>query len=279
MEQCQIIGIMLIKDEDIYIERVIQNISDFCDQIIIAENLSQDRTYDIVSTLAGQNAKISLHRVRKVKESHSLIEGFAGSNTWIFRIDGDEIYDSAGLAKMRQQLHDGAFLDQWCISGNMLHCTHLDPAERKAKGYLAPPARPGMALYNFSIIQSWESGYQRMHGGNITFKNGYHAGLRYELGNEISWDESYFRCLHATFIKRSALQNHNFFLPSRLNVTEARQRKRDMYKGRLSRPLAKIGWNLKLLFRKDLKHQQYQKGPIVEKDISAFFPKERTEKE
>ena len=57
MGNYQIIGVVVVKDEDIYIERAIRNSIDFCDSIIIAENYSQDRTYNIVSALAKQHSK------------------------------------------------------------------------------------------------------------------------------------------------------------------------------------------------------------------------------
>ncbi|MBD3351819.1 MAG: glycosyltransferase, partial [Candidatus Lokiarchaeota archaeon] len=199
MESFRIIGIMLIKDEDLYIERVIQNVINFCDELIIAENYSQDRTYKIVSDLARQYRKISLHRIKDLQTSHQLIENFVGSKTWIFRVDGDEIFDPSGLEVLRRKLYDGAFQDQWGVYGNMLHCTHLDPSRNIAKGYLAPPARTGMTLFNFSIIKSWVNCFQRLHSGTITFKEGYHHDLRYHLEYELSWEESYLRCLHTVF--------------------------------------------------------------------------------
>ncbi len=275
----KIVGIMLIKNEDLYIERVLQNILNFCDQLIIAENYSQDRTYEIVRSIAGKYTKICLHRVKDVKESHELIEGFAGSDTWIFRVDGDEIYDPGGLLKMRTMLKEGAFQEHWCISGNMLNCTRLDCVRKMAKGYLAPPARAGMALYNFALIHSWVNCFQRTHSGDITFKDGYHAGLRYQLGDELSWDASYFRCLHTVFVKRSSMEK-TLLLNSRWNPSESsikrelfikRFRKKLGSKRRVPTKIAEMVWHSKLFFRRDWKHQQYKRGHLVEKNISNFL--------
>ena len=38
----KIIGIVLVKNEELYIERVLNNIKDFCDEIIVADNLSSE---------------------------------------------------------------------------------------------------------------------------------------------------------------------------------------------------------------------------------------------
>lgn len=274
-EPYRIVGIMLIKDEDLYIERVIRNVIDFCDELVITENYSEDRTYQIVCSLAQQFPNITLHRINHVRESHTLLEHLAGTRTWVFGVDGDEIYDPHGLSTMHQHLHEGAFDDQWLIFGNVLHCTQLDPGRKKAKGYLAPPSRSMTKLYNFALIDKWVNGIHRLHCGDIAFKTGYHAGLRYQLGETMSWEESYFRCLHTVFVRRSSLQKTRW-VTSRWNPSEVSQLKKKFQRTLRSRwkiPL-RIGamfWNARLLFRRDWKNQQYKKGRVVTKDIAAFF--------
>lgn len=43
-----IIGIVLVKNEDLFIDGVLTNILDFCDEIIVADNLSKDGTQEKV---------------------------------------------------------------------------------------------------------------------------------------------------------------------------------------------------------------------------------------
>ena len=108
MEQpIRIIGICLIKNEDIYIERVLKNVIDFCDEIIVLDNMSTDGTYEKVEHLAQEHPSIRLQKIEDYKASHNTISPYAGTLTWLFRIDGDEIYDSAGLKKIRQGLKNG----------------------------------------------------------------------------------------------------------------------------------------------------------------------------
>lgn len=59
----QIIGICQIRNEEHYIERVITNIYEFCDRIIVLDNNSGDRTPVIVSHMAMdmEMSKIDLH--------------------------------------------------------------------------------------------------------------------------------------------------------------------------------------------------------------------------
>lgn len=45
VEKIKIVGICLIKNEDYYIEQVLKNIMDFCDKIIVLDNMSEDNTY------------------------------------------------------------------------------------------------------------------------------------------------------------------------------------------------------------------------------------------
>ena len=44
----KIIGILLVKDEDLYLERVLRNAIDFCDKVIAVEGPSSDRTLEIL---------------------------------------------------------------------------------------------------------------------------------------------------------------------------------------------------------------------------------------
>ena len=46
VEVPKIVAIMLIRNEDIHIERVIRNIVDFCDTIIITDHQSTDGTFE-----------------------------------------------------------------------------------------------------------------------------------------------------------------------------------------------------------------------------------------
>ena len=278
MDEAQIVGIVAVKNEDRYVERAIINIMDFCDRIIITENYSDDQTYEITRCLAERHPKITLCRIKKLKEAHPLIEKYAGTHTWIFGVDGDEIYDPAGLSRMRQQLEQGAFDNQWLIFGNVLHCTAIDPGRKIAEGYLSPPSRPMTKLYNFALIESWTGCPFVLSGGTPVFKPGYHLDLRYYLGEQHTWEDAYFRCLHTVFMKRSSLQNHNSIFNTRLNARETLQLKRLRSRGRIFRVWAALRRKAKVLFRKDWKNQKYRRGELVKKDVSVFFPdkKERS---
>ena len=263
----KIIGILLVKNEDIFIEAVVNNILEFCDEIIIAENYSRDKTFAILSELAEKNSRIRLTRVSHPKKSHEFIEKFAGTNTWIFGVDGDEIYDPLGLRKMKTLLHAGAFSEYWCIYGNVLNCVSIDLEQGSAKGYLAPPSRSMTKLYNFSMVESWTDCPQRLHSGILRFKAGESDPPRYRLCDTMGWEQSYFRCLHAAFMQRSSLDVDRK-RSSRLNPSEI-LKIRSAYADKSY---------IKYLFRQlhphfgiDWKHKKYRLGHMVQKNITLFF--------
>ena len=265
----QIVGIMLVKNEDVYIERAIRNVVDFCDRIIITDHQSTDRTFEICSRLAGEFPKIELRRIQSPVESAAAIAPYYDTPTWIFAVDGDEIFDPVGLKEMRRRLLNGEFLKDWNLFANTLNCIKLDLETKTAWGHLAPPSRAGARLFNFSIIEDWPGCAERLHGENIVFKPGYHAGLRHYLHEEMDWDRSYFRYVHASFLMRSSLDKVRL-VKTRLNPDE------------LLKITSSTNWFRKLVAmikvrfaqfaKKDWKNQKYRRGPVVEKNVSAFFP-------
>lgn len=269
MQKPQIVGIMLVRNEDVYIERVIRNVVEFCDRIIITDHQSTDMTFDICRHLTETYTnKIDLRSIQSPHESALAIEPYAGTNTWIFGVDGDEIYDPIGLKIMRTHLLDGKFSKDWCVFGNSLNVVSLDFDNKTAKGYLAPPCRPTSKLYNFSFIDFWINSAERLHGEDIKFKDGYDVGLRRYLHTEIPWDTSYFRHLHMPFMKRSSQQKNNF-IKTRLNPDELM--KAVLEKNRAASLLKKVRVQVSRIFGLDWKNKKYRRGSLVEKDTTRFF--------
>lgn len=268
----RIIGIVLVRNEDAFIRQVITNIVDFCDRIYVADNESSDQTYEIARQLCAQFKKIDLRRVSHPRESHTLIEKYAGTRTWVFGVDGDEIYDPNGLVRMRNELLSGRFDPWWTVLPNMLNCVNYDLESMRAKGYLAPPSRTGSKLYNFGIISEWSHCQQeRLHSGNLVFKPGYDKSLRCPLHEQLSWEDSYFRFLHMCFVQRSSLDR------SAKRGVRIRRNPAEVVPFRglhglmryLSYKVRGIetdpGW----------KTQWYMKGGLVTKDTSPFFCRTR----
>ena len=265
-ETTRIIGITLVRNEDLFVERAVRNAIDFCDRLIIADHYSTDGTFEIVSKLAAEfPGKVELRRVTEARESHFLINGFAGSRTWVFAVDGDEVYDPVGLQRLRAELLAGQYDEWWLVFGNVLNCTAVDAMARTAAGYLAPPCRSMTKLFNFNLIESWDGAVTHVFAnGTIKFKPGYDETRRLNLHEQMPWEQSHYRCLHTCFVPRSTLDAAH--ATARPNVSES------VRSGVLNR-LRKIG--NRLFGRAETsgwKFEKYARGPLVTVDASNFFP-------
>src|SRR5205085_35565 len=137
----RIVGISLVRDEDRFVEQAVRNVFGFCDELILVDHRSRDRTPEILERLAGESpVPTSVHRVKRAGESHDLIKERAGEDLWAFGLDGDELYDPDGLVRFRQMLLAGEAADAWNIRANMLHVVELDEERGLATGYVSPPA-------------------------------------------------------------------------------------------------------------------------------------------
>src|SRR5205085_11323412 len=154
----RIVGISLVRDEDRFVEQAVRNVLGFCDELILVDHRSRDRTPEILERLAAESSiPTTLHRVDEPSASHDLIKGYAGEAVWVFGVDGDELYDPRGLERFRQRLLAGEAAEDWQIRANMLHCVSLDEERGVATGYLSPPAPSTAKLFNFARIESWDS--------------------------------------------------------------------------------------------------------------------------
>ena len=260
----QIAGIVLVRDEDLHLERALRNVVEFCDVIHVADHQSTDRTPEILARLAAEFPKITVRRITDPRESNALLQAYASTPTWVFGVDGDEIYDPAGLAKLRTQLHDGRFDEWWVVFGNVLNCVDIDLERRTATGYLAPPCRSMTQLYNFRMLRSLDpTAPQRLHShkGRDEFHPPYHPLLRCDLYKETAWDDAEFRCLHACFLPRSSREATG---APRENVSESLQPMRRLR--RIAQRL--IGRQA----ASDYKRDKYMRGPRVTVDARPFFP-------
>jgi hypothetical protein len=262
----QVVAVVLLHDEDVFAERVIRNVAAFCDRIHVADHASRDRTWEIVSRLARELDNVDAVRISHAARSHDLVLPYIGTDTWVLSPDGDEIFDPAGLERLRGELESGRYDRFFRLFPGMLHCVELDETDRKASGYLSPPARSGPKLFNFAALRSWDKVFrERLHEGEPVFRDGWTWESKLVLGDERSWDENPFRCLHACFLRRSSLEQaageH-----VRLNIGEANTYRRGAV-GRVLRALRReerapdLAWKL----------EKYRQGPVVSVDASPFL--------
>jgi Glycosyl transferase family 2 len=265
----QIVGIVLVHNEDVFVEQAIRNVAGFCDRIHAVDHVSTDGTWDILRRLEREYDHLDAKRVHHAATSHQLIEHYAGTDTWVFGVDGDELYDTARLAPFREELLAGAYGDMFKVASNVLNCVELDRERRLASGYLSPPSRSITKLYNFAALDSWTSdGAERLHGGRTVFRNGYDEHAVDNIGERMSWEETPLRCLHACFLRRSHDDPEPVGPPTGRPILEETAMQDRSWRGGLKRRLKRrpapevSSW----------KAQKYMRGELVTVDASPFFP-------
>lgn len=269
----QIIGLFMVKNEDVYIEQAIRNVVDFCDKIYVDDNGSSDQTIPIVERLQKEFSHIHLRSIEDTLESNENLIQYFGTDTWIFAVDGDEIYDKPRLVEMRERLEKGEFDDWWLIHGNCLHVTKIAEDRSKATGFMSPPSRSMTKLYNFSMITDFPITDERLHGIPV-FKNSQEdIKKRLELFNQYSWEESFFRCVHTAFVTRTSNpETQTSLFGVRLNPPQIHVLKKLWYKSSIFYSVPRIAkLLLEVLFRKDVRIARYRQGTKTTKDVSEFF--------
>jgi len=265
----RVIGISLVQNEDRFLELSVKNALDFCDEFIIVDNQSVDNTPLVAEKLSKEFNQVSYHRINSPKESQKFIEPYINTNTWIFAVDGDEIYDPAGLKKLLPLLAT-KYREYWMVYGNVLHCEDVDFQKRKATGYLARPSRSMTKLYNFSLIKSWDGKCsERLHGGEAIFHNPASDEKRLRFDFESSWEESIFRCLHMVFLPRSSLDRKVGY--GRLNIHDK------LTMSRKQKLLRWIRTMFGLTYSSSTKNIYYRRGEKVNKDVDLFLVNDATE--
>jgi hypothetical protein len=263
----QIVGIVLVRNEDLFVEQAIRNAAAFCHRIHAVDHVSTDRTWDVLRALANEYDHLEVRRSHHAGDSHRVLEPYAGTRTWVFGVDGDELYDPGRLAGFREELfggdHDGVFK----IASNVLNCVAIDRERGTASGYLSPPSRSITKLYNFGAIEAWRGdGAERLHGGTISFRPGFDERSVDNIGERLSWDETPLRCLHACFLRRSSGEAERGEGFARPILEETGMQDRSLL-GALKRSLRRrevprtSAW----------KREKYMRGDLVSVDAAPFF--------
>ena len=255
----RIVGITLVRDEDLFVEQAVRNVLDFCDELILVDHRSRDDTPRILAALAAEHPdKVSLHRVDDPRASHDFVAGYAGEDVWIAGFDGDQLFDPAGLRSMRARILGGELDGFWSVTGRGLNCVEVDRDAGTARGHHAPPSRGTPKLFNFAAIDAWEGPTpERLHGGTIRFRPGYSGERRDDELQRLPWDETPLRWLHLCFVRRSSRRAET----TRLNPAEEVGRRRP--RERLRRLLGRAGPQGKV--------EAYSRGPLEIVDARPFF--------
>ena len=267
------VGSVLVRNEDAFVERAIRNVADFCDEIHVVDHESEDGTAQILHGLANELDHVHVVRSKDAGVSHRVLEPYAGTDTWVLGVDGDELYDPGALGSLRAELEAGAHADVFRLKGHVLNCEELDAGN--AAGFMAPPSRPVTKLFNMAAVTSWTGCPERLHAGSAVFRDGYGwESMRY-LSESTSWESDALRLLHVCFLRRS----------SRAGLDPAEGRPNASETGGFRRGV--LGLPARLRFRRSVmdprikeyqrqgrnwKREWYGRGERITVDASPFFP-------
>jgi glycosyltransferase involved in cell wall biosynthesis len=260
----RIIGVVLLRNEEFFTPWAIANIVAFCDEIIVLDNMSTDRTATELAAFAARYPNVRVERIADAHTSHDWVEPYADTRTWLFGVDGDEIYDPVGLARLRQRILSGALDRYWRVYGHLLHATTVDLDGGGAEGYITPASHSITKLYNMAATASWrEERHERFHGDAMVFSPGYSRASVLKLHETDSWDACDLRCLHLCFFPRSSIDDPVAFV--RKNPREERA-------GLFDRLANRAKYFLAHPFSRDIGHKQhkYARGPITRVNIGTF---------
>jgi hypothetical protein len=274
MGDVRVVGVVLVRDEDVYLERAIRNVAGVCDRIHAVDHVSHDRTPEVLHALERELDHLEVRRSRDAAASHTVLEPYMGTATWALGVDGDELYDPVGLARLAAELRAGRYDAEFKLKAHVVNCDELDEGHVAAAGWMSPPSRPVTKLFNLGAVSSWSGCPQRLHGGHPVFRGGYAWDPAHDLAASTTWETDPLRCLHLCFLRRSSLE------PSseaglRRNLNETHAFRRDVF-GALARRLRGSRRLSPAAVRvaakgSTWKHEWYARGPRITVDATPFF--------
>jgi hypothetical protein len=189
----------------------------------------------------------------------------------VLGVDGDELFDPAALARLREAVLGGEHADVFRLKGHVLNCDELDGEAATAAGYMAPPSRPITKLFYLGAVDRWTDVAERLHEGEIDFRPGYGWDSMRYLSETLGWDDDPLRCLHVCFVPRSSRDTGERDRP---NLNETGKYERTVV-GALKRRLGAppIPNAVAELHRagRSWKQDWYTRGPRVTVDATPFL--------
>ena len=272
----RIVGSVLVRNEDVHIERAIRNVAGACDRIHVLDHLSNDRTPEILASVSSELEHVEVRRSADAGDSHRELEQYVGTPTWVLVVDGDCLFDPAGLRRLRDDLLDGGHRDAFRVRAHVLHCDRLDAGSGIASGFMAPPSRWIVQLFNFGALESWTGCPERVHGGEPVFRSGYDWQRVDDLTETTTWDDDPLRLLHVCFLRRSSGDGSEWS-GGRPNLNEEGAYRRDL-SGRLRRIVQRPSLDRRVREARregrNWKQDKYRRGSRVDVDAKPFAPLE-----
>lgn len=231
----RIVVIVLVRNEEHFVTWAIGNALGFCDEWLVIDNTSTDGTPARLDAFARAHpGRFTVVREPRAQHTNSFIQPHVGKDVWMFGLDGDEVHDRQGLARLRTRILSGEFSRYWALFGHSIHARRVDLENGTAVGYVTPQAWPATKLYNMAALDSWHSNTQRLHGLPV-FKAGWTENDKYRF-YESPWEPCDFRNLHLCFFPRSGIDST---VEMRRNITDSGLR--NMVRRPVFRALSAVG--------------------------------------
>ena len=104
-------------------------------------------TWDILQRLASETDHLHVQRTHYAGDSHIHIEQYAGTNTWVFGVDGDELYDPTACG-VRRELLAGAYEGVFKVASERCQLRGAQPGARHCHGL-----SPLLLTFDYEALQ------------------------------------------------------------------------------------------------------------------------------
>jgi glycosyltransferase involved in cell wall biosynthesis len=197
----KVVVVSMVKDEERYIGAAMYAVRDFADHVVVIDTGSTDATVDRAEAALAGSVTYEIHSEPILTRTHRFVEGYVGTDTWVFGVDGDEVFDKSGLETVKEELAEFDYC--WQVKGVYLHATQVDRDSGTVTGYMGPPSWNPTKLYNFRQIKAWPSDGERTLFHCKTLETGEHA-MR-DTAYVVPWVHSPLRCLHMRHMQGNRL--------------------------------------------------------------------------
>ena len=184
----QFVGSVLVRNEDVFLERAIRNAAGFCDRMHVLDHMSDDGTPAILHALADELGTLDVRRSTFSGDSHKPLEPYAGTPTWVLVVDGDCIFDPDGPRPPAREPRPGRARRRLPVAGARAALRRDRRRERhrvRVHGAALASDRAALQLRRPGVVDGC---HQRVHGGEPVFRPGYEWHSVRDLTESAEWD-------------------------------------------------------------------------------------------
>ena len=165
--------------------------------------MSEDRTPEILRSLAREFDHVVVERSTNAGISHRQLQPYVGTDTWVLGVDGDELFDPAGLERLRNDLDAGAYADAFRVRARPPATSSISRLGLRAVSLLH---RAGLSRSSTTslLLNPGRGAPERLLGMDPEFRLGFHRESRVFLFDTTDWNDDPLRLLHVCFLRRSS---------------------------------------------------------------------------